>query len=82
MILKFLTEVEKRVPETIKLTAVSYEPFTPDDPEGKKRNSNFTDWRFLISGYVDKDVPAQQQPLLFNSLAQSISQLSFVLPEL
>ena len=81
MVLKFLTELEKKVPETIKLTKISYEPYSPDDPEGKRRNTNPSEWRFLISGYVNKDVPAQQQPLLFNSLAQSISQLPFVLPE-
>ncbi|MDZ7814572.1 MAG: pilus assembly protein PilM [Planctomycetota bacterium] len=75
MVLKFIQTVREQMPETITLTVLEFEPFIRSDEETKR---NITEWRFVVNGFVNKDVAAQQQPDLFKSFRMSLAELGFI----
>ncbi|GAB4160129.1 MAG: hypothetical protein Kow00107_08400 [Planctomycetota bacterium] len=74
MVLKFLAALRESLPETIQIGEIRMEPDI--DPENKR--TNIENWRFVVTGYVSKDVPAQQQSILVEAFSRSIGSLPFV----
>ncbi len=77
LVMRFLAPLPKAVPETVKLLEVRFEAVSQSGVTGPKAGTN-PDYRFVVRGYVDKDVPELQQAQILKLFAGRVDALPFV----